>query len=65
MLSQFEALLDVTVFICVNKAAAVDVYDCRIRAFAAGDEEGNLCSLSDAMLEKYTNLFKEPMFLAW
>lgn len=32
---------------------------------AAGDEEGNLCSLSDAMLEKYTNLFKEPMFLAW
>ena len=32
---------------------------------AAGDEEGNLCSLSDVMLEKYTNLFKEPMFLAW
>ena len=27
--------------------------------------DGNLCSLSDAMLEKYTNLFKEPMFLAW
>lgn len=32
---------------------------------AAGDEEGNLRSLSDAMLEKYTNLFKEPIFLAW
>ncbi len=32
---------------------------------AAGDEEDNLCSLSDAMLEKYTNLFKEPIFLAW
>ena len=29
------------------------------------NDEGNLCSLSDAMLEKYTNLFKEPIFLAW
>lgn len=32
---------------------------------AAGDEDGNLCSLSDTMLEKYTNLFEEPIFLAW
>ena len=32
---------------------------------ATGDEECNMCSLSDAMIEKYTNLFKEPMFLAW
>lgn len=32
---------------------------------AAGDAEGNLCSLSDTMMKKYTNLFKEPVILAW
>lgn len=32
---------------------------------AAGDAEGNLCSLSDAMMDKYLNLFKEPVILAW